>query len=86
MPPAGVLADKVAVATGTAAGLSASCAELMAARSAAAVGTDVDAVDAERTAERLGHALAVPTDVADPGSIEKMVATAAPASAGSSSP
>lgn len=73
-------AGRVALVTGAASGIGRSAAQLFAARGASVVVADLDADGLAATAAELtgrgADALAVPTDVADPGAVTALVAAA----------
>ncbi|HEX6799278.1 MAG TPA: glucose 1-dehydrogenase [Ktedonobacterales bacterium] len=73
----GLLAGKVAVITGASRGIGAAAARTFAAAGAAVVlaarSEDAIAALAQQIREAGGHALAVPTDVGDPASVEQLV-------------
>lgn len=76
----GRVADKVAIVTGGASGIGRASAELLAAEGASVVVADLNAAGAEEVARGIvdkgGVATPVQVDIADPGSVEALVATA----------
>lgn len=70
--------ERIALVTGGASGIGAACARMLAARGARVVIADIDAARAERQAAGIvasgGSAWATGVDVADPASVEAMVA------------
>jgi NAD(P)-dependent dehydrogenase (short-subunit alcohol dehydrogenase family) len=74
------LKDRVAVITGAGSGIGRACALEFAREGARVVVADINAAGAEKTAKQIaaldGQAMAIPTDVADPASVQRLLQAA----------